>query len=264
MEDAEKLLKNWRQSPPRDAVKCADALKVMAFLEMNVEKNNEGHYEANHPALLHNSYFAFGGFTMSCHALEDQAKRIRKRSKTCSKQPKSYRTPSEKKQKKMKTIQIENTEITAENQAQQNRARWQFIQSKSPLSPKMTGAASKPFFLRWRGALSGTGQPLRKRFPISTSWRPLFEPDEENSADAPRDRCRKRLGRVQRQVQCARSRVLHAQLVGLAEDQGVSLNSLVQTLLTSGATALAAGKQFGAVTSCAEASAHHPRNGSSA
>jgi antitoxin HicB len=40
-------------------------------------------------------------------------------------------------------------------------------------------------------------------------------------------------------------KALHAQLVELAEEQGVSLNSLVQSLLTSGATALAAGKMFG-------------------
>jgi antitoxin HicB len=43
------------------------------------------------------------------------------------------------------------------------------------------------------------------------------------------------------------AKVLHAQLVELAEDQGVSLNSLVQTVLASGATALAAGKMFGAL-----------------
>ena len=43
------------------------------------------------------------------------------------------------------------------------------------------------------------------------------------------------------------ARMLHAQLVELAEDQGVSLNSLVQTILTSGATALTAGKMFGAL-----------------
>ncbi len=40
---------------------------------------------------------------------------------------------------------------------------------------------------------------------------------------------------------------LHAQLVELAEEQGVSLNSLVQTVLASGATALAAGNMFGMV-----------------
>lgn len=43
------------------------------------------------------------------------------------------------------------------------------------------------------------------------------------------------------------AKMLHAQLVELAEDQGVSLNSLVQTVLASGATALSAGKMFGAV-----------------
>ena len=45
------------------------------------------------------------------------------------------------------------------------------------------------------------------------------------------------------------AKVLHAQLVDLAEDQGVSLNSLVQTILASGATALTAGKRFGALES---------------
>ena len=43
------------------------------------------------------------------------------------------------------------------------------------------------------------------------------------------------------------AKMLHAQLVELAEDQGVSLNSLVQTVLASGATALTAGKMFGAI-----------------
>ena len=59
------------------------------------------------------------------------------------------------------------------------------------------------------------------------------------------------------------TRALHCQLVGLAEDQGVSLNSLVQTILSSGATALAAGKMFGALSSSMEAPAAQPRNGSS-
>jgi len=43
------------------------------------------------------------------------------------------------------------------------------------------------------------------------------------------------------------AKALHAQLVEIAEEQGVSLNSLVQTLLSSGATALTAGKMFGAL-----------------
>jgi antitoxin HicB len=43
------------------------------------------------------------------------------------------------------------------------------------------------------------------------------------------------------------AKALHAQLSELAEEQGVSLNSLVQTILSSGATALADGRMFGAV-----------------
>lgn len=43
------------------------------------------------------------------------------------------------------------------------------------------------------------------------------------------------------------AKMLHAQLVELAEGQGVSLNSLVQTILASGTTALTAGKLFGAL-----------------
>lgn len=42
-------------------------------------------------------------------------------------------------------------------------------------------------------------------------------------------------------------RFLHAQLVELAEEQGVSLNSLIQTVLASGATALAAGQMLGEI-----------------
>lgn len=68
MDDAEKLLRNWRQSPPRDGTKCEDALKVIAFLGMEVEGNNEGHYQAFHKALLADPRFRFGSFTVNCHA----------------------------------------------------------------------------------------------------------------------------------------------------------------------------------------------------
>ncbi len=43
------------------------------------------------------------------------------------------------------------------------------------------------------------------------------------------------------------AKMLHAQLVEQAKEQGVSLNSLVQTMLASGVTALAAGKAFGVI-----------------
>ena len=50
-------------------------------------------------------------------------------------------------------------------------------------------------------------------------------------------------------------KMLHAKLVRLAEEEGVSLNSLIQTVLASGATALEAGLEFGAVIAKKEASA---------
>lgn len=68
MSDAEKLLRNWRQSRPHDGVKCEDALKVIRFLGMDLEQNNEGHYETSHDALKGSSPFPFGAFTLSCHA----------------------------------------------------------------------------------------------------------------------------------------------------------------------------------------------------
>ena len=68
MNDAEKLLQNWKQSPPRDGVKDEDALKVMQFLGLTVVRNNLGHYEASHEALKGHPQYPFGRFTVSCHA----------------------------------------------------------------------------------------------------------------------------------------------------------------------------------------------------
>ena len=74
MDDAEKLLRNWRQSRPNDGAKCEDALKVIRFLGMDVESNNEGHYEAFHKALIDSPRFRFGSFTVNCHAHGMQGK----------------------------------------------------------------------------------------------------------------------------------------------------------------------------------------------
>jgi len=54
-------------------------------------------------------------------------------------------------------------------------------------------------------------------------------------------------------------RMLHAKLVRLANEQGVSLNSLVQTILMSGATALEAGHEFGAIVEAEVEFAAAPR-----
>jgi len=74
MDDAEKLLRNWRQSPPKNGARCEDALKVMTFLGMDVESNNEGHHQAFHKALLNNPRFQYGSFTVNCHAKGTQGK----------------------------------------------------------------------------------------------------------------------------------------------------------------------------------------------
>lgn len=70
MDDAEKLLRNWRQNLPRDGAKCEDALKVIRFLDMTLKPtpNSQGHYQASHDALKGSVRFPFGSITMSCHA----------------------------------------------------------------------------------------------------------------------------------------------------------------------------------------------------
>jgi|GEM_PF-7102151 len=45
------------------------------------------------------------------------------------------------------------------------------------------------------------------------------------------------------------SKMLHCQLVNLAEEQEVSLNALIQMILTSGVTMLGCGQEFGAIQS---------------
>lgn len=55
-------------------MKCEDALKVIRFLGMELEQNNEGHYEASHDALKASPQFLFGAFTLNCHAFGVQGK----------------------------------------------------------------------------------------------------------------------------------------------------------------------------------------------
>ena len=69
MDDAEKLLRNRRRSPPKDGARCEDALKVVAFLGMTLKPaNSEGHYHASHEALKNNQRYAYGAITINCHA----------------------------------------------------------------------------------------------------------------------------------------------------------------------------------------------------
>ena len=69
MDDAEKLLRSWWQSPLKDGAKCEDALRVVVFLGMILKPaNSQGHYHASHPDLLGNQRFAFGAISINCHA----------------------------------------------------------------------------------------------------------------------------------------------------------------------------------------------------
>lgn len=68
MDDAEKLLRNWKQSLPRDGAKEEEAKKVMEFLGITVVMNNLGHLEASHEALKGHPKYPFGRFTVNCHA----------------------------------------------------------------------------------------------------------------------------------------------------------------------------------------------------
>ena len=70
MNDAEKLLRDWRLCKPKDGAKCEDALKVAKHLglKLNSTPNSQGHYQASHPSLIGSPQFPFGSITINCHA----------------------------------------------------------------------------------------------------------------------------------------------------------------------------------------------------
>lgn len=69
MDDAEKLLRNWRNSLPKDGAKCEDVFKVIIFLGMTLKgPNSQGHFHALHDNLKGSDRFPFGSLTINCHA----------------------------------------------------------------------------------------------------------------------------------------------------------------------------------------------------
>jgi hypothetical protein len=69
MDDAKKLLRNWRQSPPKDGAKCEDLFKVIDLLGMTLKgPNGQGHFHALHDDLKGSDKFPFGSLTINCHA----------------------------------------------------------------------------------------------------------------------------------------------------------------------------------------------------
>ena len=75
MDDAKKLLRNWRQSLPKDGVKCEDLFRVIEFLGMTLKgPNGQGHFHALHDALKGSTKFPFGSITINCHAFGVQGR----------------------------------------------------------------------------------------------------------------------------------------------------------------------------------------------
>ena len=68
MDNAEKLLRKWKQTAPRGGVECSDALAVLEHLGFVVERSGKGHYQAFHRLLIGSDPFPFGSFTVNCHA----------------------------------------------------------------------------------------------------------------------------------------------------------------------------------------------------
>lgn len=75
MDDAKKLLRNWRQSLPKDGVKCEDLSKVVKFLGMTWDgPRSSGHYHAIHDDLKGSVKFPLGFVLINCHAFGVQGK----------------------------------------------------------------------------------------------------------------------------------------------------------------------------------------------
>lgn len=75
MDDAKKLLRNWRQSLPKDGVRCEDLFKVIKFLGMTLDgPRSSGHFHAIHDDLKGSAKFPLGFITISCHAFGVQGK----------------------------------------------------------------------------------------------------------------------------------------------------------------------------------------------
>jgi len=75
MDDAKKLLRLWRQKPPKDGVKCEDLFKVIHFLGMTLKgPDGQGHFRALHDDLKGSEKFPIGFIIISCHAFGVQGK----------------------------------------------------------------------------------------------------------------------------------------------------------------------------------------------
>ena len=72
MEQAEKILRRWRQQRPRDGVDERDAIRVMEHLGMDIRVGGEGHVIGFHKKLVGSAQFPMGTITVNSHAFGRQ------------------------------------------------------------------------------------------------------------------------------------------------------------------------------------------------
>jgi antitoxin HicB len=122
-----------------------------------------------------------------------------------------------------------------------------YVIQVKPLSEELGGGYEALFPQLARGVV-GYGNTQQEAINDLMQAAPAFAEAVEESGqripapEPPRD-CQEFSGKFNVRV----PKLLHAMLVRQAEEQDVSLNSLVQTILTAGTTALAAGHEFGAI-----------------
>ena len=144
----------------------------------------------------------------------------------------------------MKTTQIE----AAEDQADRNRRALESYPMQVAALPEEEGEGFQALFLPLARSVVGYGATPAEAIADLQAAAPAFlellaETGQTLPEAAPGRDWESFSGKFNVRV----AKAVHAQLVELAAEQGVSLNSLVQTLLTAGASALATGKTFGAV-----------------
>ncbi len=245
MDDAKKLLQNWRQSPPKDGAKCEDAFKVINSLGMTLKgPNGQGHFHALHDDLKGSARFPFGSFTVNCHAFGVQGKAHPKAIQDIIQAARIIEVLGKRNNRTMKTTPIK----THLPQNDHNSKMISYYPVEVTPLLEEEGSGFQALFPPLARSVVGYGMTQQEAIADLQALVPSFlELMEETGQALPEVVAEKEWDEFSGKFNVRVAKMLHAQLVELAEDQGVSLNSLVQTVLASGATALAAGKMFGAL-----------------
>lgn len=110
------------------------------------------------------------------------------------------------------------------------------------------GGGFEAFFPQLARGVVGYGATQQEAIAALFDAVPAFLEDVDETGHAlPNPEASKEWDEFSGKFNVRMPKILHAKLARLSEKQGVSLNSLVQTILMSGATALEAGCEFGAI-----------------